>query len=256
MKLSTPAVTIFLIFGLLFSLGFACNQGGETTSSTEGNTASTSASNSTSTAGSTSSASRKDISGSYTITGTNASGRGNYGGSLVVTNRDEVYQFSWDSGGRKYDGVGVQTDNNVAVAFTDGTDGTGCGVVLYKIAADGSLDGKAGYWGNNSSETETATRTRGTDLEGDYSITGTNTGGGKYTGTLGVKKSGAGYALTWNTGSTLNGFGIRQGDKVSVGIGGGKCGFVAYTVSPDGTLEGKWGSATSTSVGTETAKKK
>lgn len=256
MRLSqTSASTLFAVTILLVA-GLACSNSGEKASTTEGNAAVTSRSTSASPNTASSSGGGKDIAGTYSITGTNASGGGNYTGTLIVTNRDDVYQFSWDSGGRKYDGVGVQTDNNVAVAFTDGNDGTGCGVVLYKIAPDGTLDGKAGYWGNNASESEIAKRTKGTDLEGQYDISGTNTRGGDYTGTLAVQKSGTGYAFTWNSGSALRGFGIRQGDKVSVGIGGGQCGFVAYTVSSDGTLEGKWGSASSTSVGTETATKK
>ena len=198
----------------------------------------------------------KDISGEYTITGTNEGGGGNYDGELKVTKRDEVYQFSWSSGGRTYDGVGVRTDNNVAVAFTEGSDGKGCGVVLYKIAAEGSLEGKAGYWGVNESELEKATRASGSDLEGNYDVVGSNPGGKEYKGKLGVKKAGVGYAFTWNTGTTSTGFGVRSGDKVAVGIGGTQCGFVSYDIKPDGTLDGKWGGQGSTSVGTEIAKKK
>ena len=252
MKFPTPAVTVVLIFCLLFLLGFACKSGDEKTAAPANNAATATPSSASSASGT---ASASDLAGTYSITGTNEGGGGNYTGTMLVTNRDDVYQFSWDSGGRKYDGVGVQTDDNVAVAFADGDDGSGCGVVLYKIGADGTLDGRAGYWGKNSSETETATRTKGTDLEGEYSISGSNPDGGKYTGTLGVKKSGAGYAFTWDTGNTLRGFGIRQGDKVSVGFGSKQCGFVGYTVKSDGTLEGKWGSTGSTSVGTETARR-
>ena len=203
------------------------------------------------------SAAAKDISGSYDVAGTNESGGGAYKGTLDVKSRGDVYQFSWTSGTNTYDGVGVQTGNNVAVAFTEGADGKGCGVVLYSIGADGTLDGKAGYWGNNSSESETATRTSGTGLEGDYSVKGKNTQGQEYTGTLGVKKSGTGYAFNWKVGSSpLTGFGIQQGQTVSVGIGGSKCGFVGYEAKSDGSLDGKWGSVGSTSVGTEVATKK
>jgi hypothetical protein len=244
-----------LVCGTLFLLGFACKGGDEKTAAPVNSAANVSSGTPSSASTATASASTKDLAGTYAITGTNEGGSGNYAGTLLITNRDDVYQFSWDTAGKKYDGVGVRTDNNVAVAFTDGNDGTGCGVVLYTIQSDGTLDGKAGYWGKNSSEMEIATRTKGTDLEGEYSISGSNPDGGKYTGTLGVKKSGAGYAFTWDTGSTLRGFGIRQDDKVSVGFGSKQCGFVGYTVKSDGTLEGKWGSTGSTSVGTETAKK-
>lgn len=197
-----------------------------------------------------------DIAGSYTITGSNESGGGNYDGDLTVTKRGDVYQFSWLSGGQGSDGVGVQTDSTVAVAFTEGDNGKGCGVVLYKIGSDGSLDGKAGYWGENKSERERATRKTGTDLDGTYDITGSNPAGESYKGTLAVKKSGLGYQFDWDAGSVSSGFGIRTGDKVAVGFGGKNCSFVTYEIKPDGSLDGKWGGKGSTSVGTEVAKKK
>ncbi len=232
-----------IALALLITVALACNKSKEADADVAGNTK---------TAAPTSS----DISGSYDITGMNENGAGAYKGTLAVTNRGDVYQFSWDTAGKKYDGVGVRTDNAVASAFASGDSGEGCGVVLYKIGADGSLDGKAGYWGNNSSETETAKRTKVSDLEGEYDVSGTNTGGQPYKGTLAVKKSGAGYTFSWKAGAPFEGFGIRQGETVAVGIGGNKCGFVSYEIRSDGTLEGKWGGYGSKSVGTETAKKK
>lgn len=201
-------------------------------------------------------ASKKDIAGSYDASGTNFDGGGAYKASLVVTPRDDVYQFSWQSGSNTYDGVGVVTDNTVAVAYTDGDNGKGCGVVLYKIAADGSLDGKSGYWGVNTAETEKATRTSGSGLDANYDVTGTNTDGKEYKGKLAVKKDGEGYAFDWNAGSAFSGFGIKQGDKAIVGFGGKQCSFVAYEIKPDGTLDGKWGGQGNKTFGTETAKKK
>jgi hypothetical protein len=233
--------------------GLACNQGSSNTATPSANTAATNASPpATSAPGS----ATKDISGSYTVTGQNEGGGGNYGGDLTVTKRDEVFQFSWKSGDKTYDGVGVQAGNSVGVSFTEGSDGKGCGVVLYQIKPDGTLDGKAGYWGVNESETETATRTSGTDLEGTYDVRGASPDGKSYQGKLSVKKQAAGYSFEWNTGNTLKGFGIRGADMVAVGLGGTQCGFVGYDVLADGTLQGKWGSAGSTAVGTETAKKK
>lgn len=196
------------------------------------------------------------IAGDYTVSGSNPDGSEKYEGELRITPRDDVYQFSWVSGGASSDGVGVMTGNKIAVAFTDSADGTGCGVVLYKISANGDLDGKAGYWGVNSYETETAKRKSGTDLAGEYDVSGTNTGGGEYTGTLKVAKDGEGYSFEWNTGSVAKGFGIRQNDTATVGIGGPQCAFVAYDIKPDGTLDGKWGGQKSKTFGTETAKKK
>ena len=234
---------------ILLAVGLGCNQS---------KTADTAPASNTTAAASSPKAGTMpaDIVGAYNITGTNENGAGAYDGTLSVTERGDVYQFSWDTAGKKYDGVGVRTGNAVGVAFASGTSGEGCGVVLYQIGADGALDGKAGYWGNNTIETETAKRTSGESLEGDYDVAGKNPKGEAYTGKLGVKKSGVGYAFSWTAGSPLEGFGIRQGDAVAVGIGGGKCGFVSYEVKPDGTLDGKWGGSGSKSVGSEVAKKK
>lgn len=235
---------------LLFA-GIACNQSPSNDTSSGNNSASNTTASSSPTGTKTA---PKDISGTYDVTGTNEGGGGNYKGALVVTNHDEVYQFSWNAG-KTYEGVGVQTDNAVAVAFAMGETGEGCGVVLYKIGADGSLDGKAGYWNVNQAESEKAVRTSGSGLEGEYDVTGTDPKGAAYKGKLSVKSSGAGYAFSWN-GGKLNGFGIKQGDKVAVGLGKKECGFVSYEVGSDGTMTGKWGSVGSTSVGSETAKKK
>jgi hypothetical protein len=199
---------------------------------------------------------KTNLAGSYDATGTNSGGGGAYKANLVVTARDDVYQFSWESGGKKYEGVGVVTGNTVAVSFTDGADGKGCGVVLYKIGADGSLDGKAGYWGVNSAETEKGTRKSGSSLEGTYDVAGTNVEQKEYKGTLEIKQSGVGYAFKWNAGGAFEGFGVKQGDNAVVGFGGKQCGFVAYDIKADGTLDGKWGGQGSTTLGTETAKKK
>jgi hypothetical protein len=252
-------LTVLFVAAVLFVIGVACNQSGpSTTNSTTNTTSSPTTTNSTnstnSSNSSTSTSAPKDISGSYDVTGTNEGGGGNYKGTLKVTDRDEVYQFSWNAG-KTYDGVGVMTDNAVAVAFTEGANGEGCGVVLYRIGADGSLDGKAGYWGVNEAESEKATRTSGTGLDGEYDVSGTDPKGTDYKGKLSVKTAGSGYAFSWN-GGKLTGFGIKQGDKVAVGLGGKQCGFVSYEVASDGTMNGKWGSVGTTTVGTETAKKK
>lgn len=235
-------------------VGIGCNQGG----GSELPAANTVASNATSRPASDTlpAATTKDISGNYTVRGENESGGGDYAGNLKVTKRDEVYQFSWTSGDKSYDGVGVQGGNSVGVSFTEGSDGKGCGVVLYQIKSDGNLEGKAGYWGVNEAETETATRTSGTDLEGSYDVKGSNPGGESYQGKLNISKQGVGYQFRWKAGNTFDGFGIRGANMVAVGLGGDQCGFVGYDVLADGTLQGKWGSAGSTAVGTETAKKK
>jgi hypothetical protein len=258
MKLTGSLATLLIVACALLTAGFVCGSDKQTVTNTTtasgGNTGNT-ASSSSPAAASTPKPAPKDISGKYSATGKNAGGGGSYEADLIVTSRDDVYQFSWDSKGRKYDGVGVQTEDKVAVAFTDGTNGDGCGVVLYKINSDGSLDGTAGYWGVNKKETEKATRTGGADLVGEYDIKGKNPGGEEYTGKLKVTKEGEGYRFKWTGENNFEGFGVKTGDTVSVGFGGTKCGFVAYEIKSDGTLDGRWGGSGSTEFGTETAKR-
>lgn len=243
--MKNPQLTLVLCLSLLTFVGLACSKKDEAPAPPPA-----AAPSSPAPVASTST----EISGDYAINGSNPDGT-NYSGNLNITKRDEVYQFSWTSGGREYDGVGVRTDNTVAVAFTEGADGKGCGVVLYKIGTDGSLDGRSGYWGVNSSETERATRKSGSDLVGSYEVSGKNPEGQEYKGTLAVNKQGAGYDFQWDLGRALKGFGIKRGDKVAVGFGGAHCGFVSYEIQPDGSLNGQWGEPGSTVIGTEMAKK-
>lgn len=250
-----PSLTLLLCLSFVIAAGLAC---GSTDAPDDvapvANAPATSPNSAAPAAPSQAAAS--DIGGDYAVTGTNPNGT-NYNGNLTVTKRDEVYQFSWTSGDREYDGVGVRTDNTVAVSFTQGADGKGCGVVLYKVGADGSLDGRSGYWGVNTSETEKAVRTSGGGLRGTYDVTGKNPNGADYKGKLAVNKQGAGFSFQWDIGGTpFTGFGIQSGDKAAVGFGGQQCGFVSYEINADGSLEGKWGGQGSTVTGTEVARKR
>lgn len=188
-----------------------------------------------------------DLAGDYTVTGSNPNGS-SYQGTLKIIKQDEVYQFVWQTGS-SFDGVGVQRDDTIAVAFG----GKGCGVVHYRIESDGTLDGKWGQWGVNQSGIEKATRLTGTDLAGEYDVTGTNLTSKAYQGKLSVKQDGKIYLFKWNTGDQSEGLGIRQGDVVSVGYGGQQCGFVSYRATDDGTLTGLWGGYGTKETGTERA---
>ncbi|MBC7901588.1 MAG: fibronectin-binding protein, partial [Saprospiraceae bacterium] len=96
----------------------------------------------------------------------------------------------------------------------------------------------------------------GAQFEGSYDVSGTNSAGSNYTGKLEIKRSGEGYDFNWNAGGLLKGFGIREGNKAAVGIGGNQCGFVLYEAKSDGTLAGKWGGKGAKTFGTETLTKK
>ena len=193
-----------------------------------------------------------DIAGDYAVVGTNEDGSP-YKGALEVIKHGDVYQFRWNAG-KQYDGVGVPNGNVVAVAFTGGSNGKGCGVVSYQVLADGTLDGNWGYWGRDTMGTERATRTSGSGLAGDYNVTGTNPNGSGYKAELSITPKAGGYQFAWS--NNTSGFGIKQGNTVSVGIGGSRCAFVAYEIKPDGMLDGVWGGYGSDKTGTEKATKK
>ena len=193
-----------------------------------------------------------DIGGKYNITGGNPDG-GNYKGTLEVIKRGNVYQFRWNAGS-EYDGVGVQNGKIIAVAYTTGTDGKGCGVIDYDIASDGALNGKWGYWGLNDAGTETATRTTGSGLVGEYSAKGKNPDGKQYETHLTVEPAAGNlYRFVWS--NDTDGLGIKRGENVAVGIGGPRCGFVMYQAQSDGSLDGIWGGVGSEKTGTEKATK-
>lgn len=193
-----------------------------------------------------------DIAGGYDVVGTNEDGSP-YKGALQIISQGEVYQFRWNAG-KQYDGVGVLNGNVIAVAFTEGSNGQGCGVVSYQILADGTLEGPWGYWGKNERGTERAERAGGSGLAGNYNLTGKNPNGSSYKGTLSVTPKAGGYSFAWSNNAT--GFGVKQGSVLSVGIGGSRCAFVAYEIKGDGVLDGIWGGYGSDRTGTERATKK
>jgi hypothetical protein len=235
---------IVLTFTLLIAVGLGCKSGATTSTNTPDKPAEL--------ASSSPPAAPPDIAGSYNVVGTNPNGSP-YKGALEVIKHGDVYQFRWTAG-QQYDGVGVVNGNIVAVAFANGADGKGCGVVDYAIAADGTLAGKWGYWDVDESGTENARRTSGSGLVGAYDANGSNPDGKPYKGTMSVAAEGHGYKFVWSNGA--EGFGVKQGSNVAVGIGGARCAFVSYQIKPDGTLDGIWGGYGTSSTGTEKATKK
>jgi hypothetical protein len=198
-----------------------------------------------------------DLAGTYAVNGSSLDGKP-YQGEMVVTNRDQVYQLSWKVGSDTYDGVGIQSGNTIAAAYSTGEDGKGCGAVIYKInGGDNSLDGKWGEWGVNQSGTEKATPAGELkDDTGKFNVTGTNADGSPYKGTMTVTKSGNDvYQFAWDIGKKYIGTGVKMGDYLAAGSGSKQCGFVIYEIK-DGNLEGKWGVPGSNQLGSEKATRK
>ena len=236
---------------LLVACVMACKSTSNSTSSTPTNSGTNS---STATPASTDTAApvtTANIAGKYNVTGTNPNSSP-YRGTLEIIPHGDVYQFRWEAG-RQYDGVGVVNGGVVAVAFADGPNGRGCGVINYVIRGDGSLLGRWGNWGTDEAGNESATRTSGSDLVGDYEATGKNPNGTAYKVQLTVEPAGKVHRFVWS--NNTDGVGIKRGNHVAVGIGGTRCGFVAYEIKTDGTLDGVWGGYGSDQTGTETAVK-
>ena len=242
-----------IAFALVLSVVFGCKSTTTSTSTSTSNTKTDAPKNNNDNpkTSSTANAPAPDIAGQYNVTGSNPEGS-QYKGTLEVIKRGDVYQFRWNAGSQ-YDGVGVQNGSNVAVAFANGSDGKGCGVIDYDIANDGSLSGKWGYWGVNDAGTESATRSSGTNLAGEYDATGKNPNGKQYKAHLTVEPAGNLFHFSWS--NNTDGVGIKRGDNVAVGIGGARCGFVIYQVQSDGSLDGIWGGGGSDKTGTEKAVK-
>ena len=239
---------------LLVACVIACKSTSNSTTSTETNQSTNSSSNSSAVATSVNDsapATQADIAGKYSVTGTNPNGA-SYRGTLEIIAHGDVYQFRWNAG-TQYDGVGVVNGDVVAVSFAAGANGKGCGVVDYLIRNDGSLVGRWGYWGTDEAGNENATRISGSDLVGEYDATGKNPNGTNYKAKLTVEPAGNLHRFVWS--NNTDGVGIKHGDHVAVGIGGARCGFVAYEIKPGGTLEGVWGGYGSDKTGTETAAK-
>lgn len=195
---------------------------------------------------------RTDISGNYHVTGSSEKGP-HYEGGLEIISHGEIYQFKWDVGDQ-YEGVGVLNGSTAAVAWTSGNDGSGCGVVSYQILANGKLDGIWGMWGMGDAGWEQATRFRGSGLAGQYNVSGENPDESPYKTTLSITAAGRSYEFKW--GNNWSGYGIRQGNTVSVGFGGSQCAWVAYEIKPGGVLEGVWGGYGSLNMGAERAVKR
>jgi len=197
----------------------------------------------------------RDISGNFIISGAATNDMDPYTGSLAVIPKGDNYEFRWATTKGTRVGTGVQLGSTAAVSFAATGAGKGCGVVLYKIASDGSLDGRSVLWGEEKFGMEKAVRVEGTGFVGKYMVTGTAADGKTYLGSLAIVKDGAGYDFSWLTDKPQVGFGIWRGSYAAVSFGGHQCGFALYDIQSNGSLEGNWGGQKQVTFGTETAKR-
>lgn len=176
-----------------------------------------------------------DLSGNYTVKGSNPGGQG-YQGTLTITRAGSAYGLTWNSGGVST-GVGLAIGDALAVAV-----GEGCAIAGYRISAEGGLDGqwtgpKGGVVGKEKATPGVGT-TKG--LAGDYVVNGSNPDGKPYKGGLSVAKTDGVLRFSWRTGSNAEGFGIEKDGYAAVAWGAPTCGVVLYRLGKDGNLGGVW----------------
>ncbi len=93
------------------------------------------------------------IAGSYRVIGINPNGS-SYQGALTVTERGPTYEFVWKTGDATFIGVAIRQGDIVSVGW--GT--KPCGVISYRIDADGTLRGMFSAHGFYLIGTEDAVR--------------------------------------------------------------------------------------------------
>lgn len=140
-------------------------------------------------------------------------------------------------------------------------------LILVGLGCSGSADKSANTTANtttnsssNDSKSNTATSStpkESSDVAGSYSITGKNPAGQAYQGDLTIKKQEEVYQFTWSVaGSAYDGVGVRDGNLIAVGYGGGDngkgCGAAIYRIG-DKMLEGKLGGWGFNQTGKQTA---
>ena len=180
-----------------------------------------------------------------------------YTGTVRIAKIGAVYELQWDTSAGKYRGLGLADGNKLCT----GWGGKNFGVVLYRINGDGTLKGRWTIPGANEFEgTEEATGGTAGELEGEYSIAGSNPGGrGSYTGKLRIRKTGATYQLRWTIpgGQPYFGVGLKVGDALHVGWGTGADPYAVISYAFDGeSAEGLWTVGGSEKTAKETLAKK
>lgn len=202
----------------------------------------------------------REISGVFNVDGSEVNGNNPYTGVLTISNQGDVYGFRWSTTKGARVGTGVQLGSSTAASFASTGAGAGCGVVLYRIASDGSLEGRIGNWGESGFGIERATRGMGSGLVGKYTIAGSTLDRKTYGGRLTITKDGSGYNFEWlrdfesDPDKAFVGFGIWKGSYAAVSYGGRQCSFALYDIQSNGNLDGDWGGQSAVTFGTETAK--
>ena len=209
-----------------------------------------------------------DLTGSYTVTGTNPSGT-TYTGSLQISPskgtvaNGTAYQLAWKFGSDTSAGLGVLYNSNT-FAVTFGT--SDCVLNIYDIQNNSNSNSVSGIWANISAQnfgTETLTFDKSTasdHIAATYKVDGTNPDNSTYSGTMTLDGYGLLYDLSWTiAGQTNQGVGLLLANPqaiiaANVASASAKCSVASYQVV-NGDLYGTWVSVGDKVTGTELALK-
>ncbi len=197
----------------------------------------------------------RELSGVYSVSGAGTHGTNPYAGVLNITPSGDVYGLRWQTDRGTRIGKAVQLGEAAAATYAGTGAGKGCGVMLYRIASDGSLEGRSVMWDESKYGTEKGVRTEGRNFPGTYDMTGTSPDGKTYSGQLTITKDGEGYLFEWKLGKTRLGFGTQEGSYAAVSFGGRHCSFVLYRIMGSSGLDGTTGSQARVTFGTESVKR-
>ena len=73
---------------------------------------------------------------------------------MTVIPHGPVYEFQWQSGSSSFSGVGIQQGSNTAAGYDQSMQGRPCGVALFSMAGDGSLNAVWGMYGQDAAGSE------------------------------------------------------------------------------------------------------
>lgn len=205
--------------------------------------------------------SSEDFAGTYEVAGEG------YSATLSISKAGKGYHLKWlMADGSLHYGKGLVL-NDVLGAFYSNLEGSAAGVVAYKK----SEEGITGLWVPAGGEELFSEKTSGAatlrassrDLEGEYTVTGTNPDLSSYEGQLSILKTGEAWAARWMTGGEVYGTGLTIDDVLVLAYGNEAGAGVACYEIKGSMLDGIWtfveytqmSSKASISTGTEKAKK-
>jgi hypothetical protein len=96
----------------------------------------------------------QSIGGRYTAEGTNINGTSYSGEAEITLTSETTCEIKWETGGPEASGICMRNDDSFAAGYMMGDQ---VGLIIYKVAADGTLNGLWTIAGNGGAGTETLT---------------------------------------------------------------------------------------------------